>query len=316
MTFSFRPAASIAERHGCFVALVGPPNSGKTYSAMRLARGIAGPKGKVAVADTEGGRTRHLKEHFDFDVTSIEPPHRPQRYAELAKDAEDAGYDVLLIDSFSAEWAGVGGVLEWADQEAQRIAGGDAGKLERSRGASWIKPKGAHKAMVYSLLQRRIPIIFSIRGEESFKPPSEKLFKAVCNQSFLFEVTVSFRLAQDRKGIIDLSDAKTFKMEGVHRDIFKNGEQLSEQHGEALARWAAGGAAPVSQGSDEKARLWVDQIVALMPEQKTEDQLEALRQVNEKKIAALAERAPEQHGRLMAAFGDRYAELAPFSSPS
>lgn len=246
MTFSFRPAVSFTERHGLFVALVGGTNSGKTYSALRLARGIAGPQGKIAVADTEGGRTLHLKEAFAFDVAMVDPPHRPQRYADIARDAENAGYDVLVIDSFSAEWAGIGGVLSWADDEAQSMSDGDASKLDRVKGASWIKPKGAHKSMVYSMLGRRIPIIFAIRGEESFKPPKEKFFKPICNKNFLFEVTVSFRLAQDRKGIIDLSDPKSWKMEQFHRDIFHDGEQLSEQHGEALAAWARGGAAPAA----------------------------------------------------------------------
>jgi len=243
MGFEFRPARDIHDRHGLFVALVGGTNSGKTFSALRLARGIAGPHGRIAVADTEGGRTLHLKKEFAFDVAMMDPPHRPSRYADLARDAETAKYDVLVIDSFSAEWAGLGGVLGWADEEAQRMAGGDEKKLDRVKGASWIKPKQAHKSMVYSLLERRIPIIFSIRGEETFKPPAEKFFKAVCNQSFLFEVTVSFRLATERKGYIDLSDPKSWKMEGAHAEMFKHGEQLCERHGEQLAAWARGGGA-------------------------------------------------------------------------
>jgi len=242
MTYNFRPANEIKERHGLFVALVGGTNSGKTFSALRLARGIAGPTGRIAVADTEGGRTLHLKNDFAFDFVMMEPPHRPQRYAEVAIEAERAGYHALVIDSFSAEWAGIGGVLSWADDEAQRLAGDDQAKRERVKGATWIKPKQAHKGMVYSLLERRMPIIFSIRGEETFVPPNTKLFKPVCNKGFLFEVTVSFRLRQDAKGIIDLSDPTTYKMEGVHKNIFRDGEQLGEQHGAALAAWASGGA--------------------------------------------------------------------------
>lgn len=242
MGYNFRPANTIKERHGLFVALVGGTNSGKTFSALRLARGIAGPAGRIAVADTEGGRTLHLKNEFAFDFVMMEPPHRPANYAQVAIDAEKAGYHALVIDSFSAEWAGIGGVLSWADDEAQRMAGDDQAKRERVKGATWIKPKQAHKAMVYSLLERRMPIIFSIRGEETFVPPNTKLFKPVCNKGFLFEVTVSFRLRQDAKGIIDLSDPNTYKMEGVHKDIFRDGEQLGEQHGAALAAWASGGA--------------------------------------------------------------------------
>lgn len=243
MSYNFRPAGTFNERHGLFVALVGGTNAGKTFSALRLARGIAGPSGRIAVADTEGGRTLHLKNDFAFDFVLMEPPHRPQRYAEVAIEAERAGYHALVIDSFSAEWAGLGGVLAWADEEADRIAGNDAAKRERVKGATWINPKKAHKAMVYSLLERRMPIIFSIRGEETFVPPNTKLFKPVCNKNFLFEVTVSFRLRQDAKGIVDLSDPTTYKMEGVHKAIFRDGEQLGEQHGAALAAWAAGGVA-------------------------------------------------------------------------
>lgn len=253
-SFHFRPAASFNERHGLFVALVGGTNSGKTYSALRLARGIAGPQGKVAVLDTEGGRTLHLKGDFAFDVMMMDPPHRPERYADAARAAEEAGYDALVIDSFSMEWVGLGGVLDWQAAEIDRMAGDDWKKRERVKMASWIKPKVAHKSMVYSFLQRRMPIIFSIRGEEAVKPgegPGEKptkIFKSVCNQAFPFEVTVSFRLASEAKGIIDLSDPKGWKMEGSHRDIFRDGDQLSEQHGAALAAWARGaGDAPAAQ---------------------------------------------------------------------
>lgn len=245
MAFAFLPAKNFKERHGLFVALVGSTNSGKTVSGVRLARGIAGPSGKIAVLDTEGGRTLHLKDQFDFDASVMDPPFRPERFAEAAKAAEDAGYDCLLIDSFSMEWVGMGGVLDWQEQELARMAGDDYRKRERMKMAAWIKPKGAHKAMVYSFLQRRMPIIFSIRGEETVKPgesggaPS-KIFKTIQNQQFPFEVTVSFRLAADRKGIIDLSDPTGFKMEGAHRAIFRDGEQLSEAHGERLAAWARG----------------------------------------------------------------------------
>lgn len=246
MSFTFKPAGEFTERAGLFVSLTGSTNSGKTFSALRLARGIAGPHGKIAVLDTEGGRTLHLKDQFRFDANIMDAPFRPDRFAEAARDAEAAGYAALVIDSFSMEWVGIGGVLDWQAQELQRMAGDDWKKQERVKMASWIRPKSAHKAMVYSFLQRRIPIIFSIRGEESVKPgenPGEKptkLFKSVTSQSFPYEVTVSFRLESDRKGYLDLSDPKSWKMEGAHQEIFRHGERISEDHGAALAAWACG----------------------------------------------------------------------------
>ena len=234
-SFTFKPAATFTERAGLFIALVGGTNSGKTFSALRLARGIAGPQGKIAVLDTEGGRTLHLKEQFSFDVSLFDPPFVPERFSQGAIDAEAAAYDALVIDSYSMEWVGLGGVLDWQAAEHKKMGGND-----NTKGASWIKPKMAHKAMVYSLLQRRIPIIFSIRGEETFVPPKTTIFKPVTNKAFPFEVTVSFRLESDRKGFIDLSDPKAWKMEGAHEAIFRHGDRISEDHGAALAAWARG----------------------------------------------------------------------------
>ena len=242
MSFTFKPADTFRERAGLFVSLTGGTNSGKTFSAVRLGRGIAGAQGKLAVLDTEGGRTLHLKDDFKFDVNLMSAPFEPKRFSEAAEAAEQAGYDALVIDSFSMEWVGIGGVLDWQETEHQRMGG-----QESKKGASWIKPKMAHKAMVYSLLQRRIPIIFSIRGEETFVPPNTKLFKPVTNKAFPFEVTVSFRLESERKGYIDLSDARSFKMEGAHQAIFKHGDRISEDHGAALAAWASGGVVAPAQ---------------------------------------------------------------------
>lgn len=254
MTFHFRPASAYGERHGCFIALVGGTNSGKSFSALRLARGIAGEKGRIAVLDTEGGRTLHLKDRFAFDVDVMSPPHRPERYLEAARVAQDAGYRCLVIDSFSMEWRGVGGVLDWIDEEAavalerrrayaeQQGWRFDEGReRDKLKAASSIRPKMAHKLMVSGLIGLRMPIVFAIRGEEVFDPETKKAkFKAQCSPAFPFEVTVSFRLASDRKGVIDLSDPEKWKMEGAHAAIFKDGEQLSERHGELLEAWAGG----------------------------------------------------------------------------
>ena len=61
------------------------------------------------------------------------------------------------------------------------------------------------------MLGLRMPIVFSIRGGLTFDPETKKeTFKAQCDAGQLFDVTVSFRLAADKKGIIDLSDASAW----------------------------------------------------------------------------------------------------------
>lgn len=277
----FRPAAHISEAAGLFIAMTGVTNSGKTWSALELARGIAGPHGKIAVLDTEGGRTLNLKHQFEFDAMIMSPPFRPERFSEAAQAAETQGYACLLVDSFSMEWVGEGGVLDWADDELQRMGGGDNVKM-----ASWIKPKKAHKLMVNSFLQRRIPIVFAIRGEETVKPvpgkQPEKIYKSITAKTFNFEMTVAFRMDPTRKGYLDLSDPLSFKMEGEHEKIFKHGDRLSKEHGAALKAWSVNVKAdkPAAQidpalagEGDEAASRGVEVLQAfwgrLTPEQKT-----------------------------------------------
>lgn len=65
----------------------------------------------------------------------------------------------MLIDSFTMQWRGIGGVLDWEEEELARMAGDDWKKRERVKFAAQIRPRMANKAMLYSFLQRRIPII-------------------------------------------------------------------------------------------------------------------------------------------------------------
>ena len=72
----FTPAAPGNE--AWLIALVGASGAGKTNSALRLARGIAGPNGRIGVADTENKRAKFFARDFQFDHASIREPYRPE----------------------------------------------------------------------------------------------------------------------------------------------------------------------------------------------------------------------------------------------
>jgi hypothetical protein len=265
----FTPANEFTDPHGLFVALVGGPNSGKTYSALTIARGIAGPDGKIAVIDSEGGRTLHLKDQFAFDVVKLDPPHRPMRYLRIAQRAQAAGYAALVIDSFTTPWRGLGGVLDWQDEILEAVVRARREKAERmgwefdeektrnaNKMAASIEPKMDWKLMVAGLLGLSIPIIFSIRGEMTLDPDTKKeVFKAQMQKGFLFEVTVSFRLSTKARGVIDLSQPDLYKMERAHRPIFRDGDLISLEHGAKLAAWARGEGAEAPEPEPQRQPL-------------------------------------------------------------
>ena len=113
MSFSFAPA--VREQVSLLIALAGASGSGKTYSALRLAKGMS-PNGKIAFIDTEARRGLHYAEEFKFIHADMRPPFRPAAFIEGIQAAEAAGAEVVVIDSFSMEYDGEGGIMDWADE--------------------------------------------------------------------------------------------------------------------------------------------------------------------------------------------------------
>ena len=118
MAFEFKPA--VRENVSLLIALAGPSGSGKTMSALRMAKGIS-PAGKIAFLDTEARRALHYADDFTFMHADMRPPFKPANFVEGIHAAEKSGAEVIIIDSFSHEYDGEGGILDWA---AEIEAGG------------------------------------------------------------------------------------------------------------------------------------------------------------------------------------------------
>jgi hypothetical protein len=98
------------------VALVGISGSGKTYSALRLARGLS-PTGRIAVVDSERGSASKYSDRFEFDVLELDS-FSPLTYVQAFEAAAAEGYDVVIADSLSHAWMGRDGALEQVDRRA------------------------------------------------------------------------------------------------------------------------------------------------------------------------------------------------------
>src|SRR3954452_21520417 len=72
-----------AERAGAhlLIQLYGPPRSGKTYTALRMARGMVGPNGRIGVLDTESGRARLYSDNVPGGFVVGEPIPTPTSIA-------------------------------------------------------------------------------------------------------------------------------------------------------------------------------------------------------------------------------------------
>ena len=248
MTFTFRKA--VRENVGLWINLIGGTGGGKTFTAMRLASGIAGDK-PFAVIDTENRRALHYADQFKFDHAELVPPFRPQAYSDAVVAADKAGYPVIVVDSGSHVWAGDGGILDWQDEEVTRMAGDDWKKREAVKMAAWIKPKMAHKHMVQKLLQVRAHIILCLRAEEKIEmvkvngkmeiQKKQSLtgkdgWIPICDKNLPFEATCSFLLLASAPGI-----PHPIKLQEQHKALFPLERPITEESGRQLSQWAAGG---------------------------------------------------------------------------
>ena len=91
--------------------MAGVSGCGKTFSALRLARGLASAWDKVALIDTESGRGDLYSDLGEYNIITLKAPFSPERFIEAIKACEDQGMEVIIIDSISHEWEGKVGCL-------------------------------------------------------------------------------------------------------------------------------------------------------------------------------------------------------------
>lgn len=144
------------------MALVGPPKSGKSYTALSIAHALAGEGGKVAVIDTENASAAKYAELFPpFDVCELEM-FNPDNYVKEILEAERLGYDVLIIDSLTHAWNGPGGLLEYKDQIA------NSGKPGMNGYTAWSAASPKHTRLIHTITHSKIHIIVTMRTKVEY----------------------------------------------------------------------------------------------------------------------------------------------------
>ncbi|MCC6483310.1 MAG: AAA family ATPase [Armatimonadetes bacterium] len=144
------------------ILIEGPSGSGKSYSALRLAKGFGG---KIAAIDTEHGSLSMYSDVTDFDVMDMSAPFSPQRYVEAIKAAEEAGYDVLIIDSITHEWSGEGGCLDILEKTP--APGGN-------QWGRWAAVTPLHQRFIETMLQSSLHIIATTRSKTEWAQGDDK----------------------------------------------------------------------------------------------------------------------------------------------
>jgi hypothetical protein len=240
VTLEFRPA--VRANVPLLIGVAGGTGSGKSFSALRLARGLSDGK-PFGFVDKENGRGLHYAEAFpEMQHARLDAPFRPEKYADAITQGASA-YPVVVVDSMSHEWAGDGGCLDWHDD----LMGGQQSK----NFSAWIEPKKAHKRMLTQLLQLNAHVILCFRAEPKVeakknergqweyvpKPSLTGLdgWIPISEKMLPYELTASFLLMADQPGV-----PRPIKLQEQHKPFVPLDQPLSEDTGRRLAAWAAG----------------------------------------------------------------------------
>jgi len=243
-----------AKREGVplLIGTVGPSGSGKTMSALRLATGMQRVVGgKTFFVDTENKRALHYADQFEFEHVPFEPPFSPLDYLAIIQYCKKQGATTVIVDSMSHEHEGPGGLLEMHDAELDRLAGKDYKKRDRVAMLAWAKPKAQRRRLINEVVRMGVNAIFCFRAKEKIKlvkgekQPLQLGWQPIAGDEFVYEMTVNCLLYPGSNGVPTWAaehraETVMIKDPGYLSHIFKRGEPLSEDIGEALALWAQG----------------------------------------------------------------------------
>lgn len=285
MAIRFVPVAEINDPLTLAIGISGGSGTGKTFSALRLARGIAegmtGKKGApIGYVDTENKRALHYKSAFPemahFDFTAINDDGElvgfgPERWIEVIDAAEEAGLPALVMDSFSHAWEGVGGVLDLHAQALDRLV--EAAE-KRANGRyevdpakwsqlAWAEVKPRYRRLVDRIVRAKTNVIVCTRAkpvmQQGFGDKAKNARKTKTRREdvpwdpasdgdLMFEMTAMVILDPIAPGC----PVHQIKVADQFKSLFDPRRPFTEQTGLAMADWAK------NQGGAQQQKALMD----------------------------------------------------------
>lgn len=221
------------------LGLSGASGSGKTFSALLLAKGMVDSWDEVGLIDTENGSGElyaNTGAIGEYQYMNLRPPFSPQRYIQAIRLMEQSGVKICIVDSSSHEWDGEGGCLEMVEKLKPSM---------RNEFAAWGKVTPEHKKFLTAILQSPMHMVMTTRRKQDYvleadargkQVPKKVGMKEVQREGFEYELTVSFE-------IDEIHHAKASK---DRTSLFANLVApfvITEETGKQIRQWNDSGAA-------------------------------------------------------------------------
>ena len=232
-------------------ALQGPSGSGKSFSALLLARGLCESWSEVVVIDTENNSADLYAHLGEFNVLDLKPPFTPEAYINALQTCEAEGMKVVVIDSLSHEWEGEGGILE------------THGAMAGNSFTNWSKLTPRHNAFVQKILQSPCHIVGTIRTKQDYvltekngKQVPEKVgLKGITRDGMDYEFTLVFDI--DIKHQCVASKDRTSLFSSTPQFV------INEETGKKILRWCQSGVSSKEVLKNVQTCKTVEELIVL-----------------------------------------------------
>lgn len=258
-----------AKREGArlLIMLAGVSGGGKTRTALEIAYGLTKRSpDKIGFLDTENRRGSLYSRVFEgseeeprqhtsttpFWIADLFAPFSPDRYTKAIHEFQDAGVEVLIVDSGSHEWEGIGGCVDIAEAGNPKMP-------------NWNKAKAEHKKFMNALLTCNMHVILCLRAREKAKPERQVVdgrdklvyvdmgLQAITEKNVLFEATVSLMVHENGKR------QDVVKCPGDLLPILGRGQgHITDEDGLRVRQWVDGAVT-----LDPKVESWRNRLISI-----------------------------------------------------
>jgi len=276
----FTPVSELNDPLTLAIGLSGGSGTGKTYTALLMAVGIAERvTGKadapIGYVDTENRRALHYKAAFPqmvhYDMKAVDDDGNmvgfgPERWIQVIDAAEEAKLPVVILDSFSHAWEGVGGVLDLQAQVLDRLTGGDDSKKNQRSQLAWAEVKPRYRRLIDRIVRAKCNIIICTRAKPVMQEKSAKTgwketnaratktrradvpWDPASDGDLMFEMTTMIILDPSAPGC----PVHQIKVADQFKGLLDVRRPMGKDTGRAMADWA------MSQGDRQKDKETLD----------------------------------------------------------
>lgn len=207
----------------------GPSGSGKTYGSLLIAYGLCGDLSKVCVIDTENSSAELYADLGEYNTLQLTAPFAPEKFIEAIQLCEKSGIEVIIIDSASHEWDGLGGILDIHSA------------IPGNSFTAWSKVTPRHNAFIQTMLQCQCHVITTVRSKTEYvisdkngrQVPEKVGMKGIQKDGYEYDATLAFDLNIQHKA--QVSKDRTGLFMGKH-DI-----HLTPEIGRKIKLWCEEG---------------------------------------------------------------------------